>query len=228
MRCIRQGFQPSRYLHEHLDRRSLGVWLGSRNFKARKPKPKIIQHHFIRRLRLTRKRKPLSTPGVFVKHDANIISDPGNSAYFPPSIVPKVLHLREGDGSPPRDYHAEGVASPPPQAREPRRSRAPSFPLSRACRRHEKSEDCIALAFGQESSDAVYKPACISPALDSGGNVDQDAGGVPRDPLESLGTPGPSGPSSPLLACPRHRRGGGWSILDPCQDCLLLAMQADL
>ena len=91
-------------------------------------------------------------------------------------------------------------------------------------------EDCIALAFGQELPDANsnYKPACTSQTLGSGGNVDQDAGGVPRDPLESLGTPGPSGPSSPLLTCLRHRRGGGWSILDPCQDCFLLAMQADL
>ncbi len=113
-------------------------------------------------------------------------------------------------------------------------------------------EDCIALAFGQAPLDADSledgnqaiqdkkslsrgispaqedKPACDSIAICSRGNVDQDAGGVPRDPLESLGTPGPSGPSSPLLACPRHRQGGGWSILDPCQDCLMLAMQADL
>ena len=88
--------------------------------------------------------------------------------------------------------------------------------------------DCIALAFGQELSDVDYKPACTSPTLDSQGNADQDAGGVLWDPLESLGTPCPSGPSSPLLTCPRQRRGGGWSILDPCQECISLAMQAAL
>ena len=41
LRCIRQGFQPSRYQQEHLDRRNLKVWLGSRKFKARKPPPKM-------------------------------------------------------------------------------------------------------------------------------------------------------------------------------------------
>ena len=170
-------------------------------------------------------KKPLGAPG------------PGlSNAYLPPSSVP-ALRPREGDGSHLRDQHAEGGALAPPQAREPRRSRAPSFLPARACRRHEKGGswsmvdpcgDCIALAFGQELSDVDYKPACTSPTLDSQGNADQDAGGVLRDPLESLGTSGPLGPSSPLLTYPRHRRGGGWSILDPCQDCLLLATQAGL
>ena len=208
-------------------------------------------------------KKPLGAPG------------PGlSNAYLPPSSVP-ALRPREGDGSHLRDQHSERGALAPSQAREPRRSRAPSFLPARACRRHEKGGswsmvdpcgDCIALAFGQELPDVFrilteaptpwsvmaleaptpwsvmaldaptpwsvmaldYKPACTSHALDSGGNVDQDAGGVPRDPLESLGTPGPSGLSSPLLTYPRHRRRGGWTVLDPCQDCLSLATQAGL
>ncbi len=32
LRCIRQGFQPSHYLHVHLARQGLKVWLGARNF----------------------------------------------------------------------------------------------------------------------------------------------------------------------------------------------------
>ena len=234
MRCIRQGFQPSRYQQAQLDRRNLKVWLGARKFKARKPKQVMLKHHVARRLRLSRKRKPLSTPGAFgrdviyMQPDLKVASS--SSTYFPTSAV-------EGDGSQHRDQHGEGEAPPPPQARELRRSRVPSFLPTRVCRQHESGGtwnmldpcvDCIALAFQQEAanSDADCKQA-TSPVPDSQGTVDQDACGVPRDPLESLGTPAPLGPS-PLLACPRHRRGGGWSILDPCQDCLELAMQASL
>ena len=237
LRCIRQGFQPSRYQQAHLDRRNLKVWLGARKFKARKPKETMLKHHAVRRLRLSRKRKPLSTPGAFSSeviymHKPDLRLAIPSSTHFPTSAV-------EGDGSHHRDQHVEGVAPPPPQAREPWRSRASSFLPARACRRHESGGtwnmldpcvDCIALAFQQEAvnSEVDCKQVSTSPAPDSRGTVDQDACGVPRDPLESLGTPAPLGAPSPLLACPRHRRGGGWSILDPCQDCLDLAMQASL
>ena len=111
LRCIRQGFQPSRHQQIHLDRRNLKVWLGARKFKARKPKETMLKHHVFRRSRLSRKRKPLSTPGAFVNHDIIFEPDLSASAVFPPSSVPdRTLHLREGDESLPRDCHAEGVA----------------------------------------------------------------------------------------------------------------------
>ncbi len=91
-----------------------------------------------------------------------------------------------------------GGALAPPQAREPRRSRTPSFLQARACRQHEKGGswsmvdacgDCVALAFEQELYDVDYKPACISPTLDR----------TPWSPSGLLALRGHPAPSLPVL-----------------------------
>ena len=45
----------------------------------------------------------------------------------------------------------------------------------------------------------------------------------------SLGSDGvPPPPPPPPMTCVRHRGGRGWSLLDPCEECLQIAMEADL
>ena len=43
----------------------------------------------------------------------------------------------------------------------------------------------------------------------------------------SLGSDGVPPPPAPMT-CVRHRGGRGWSLLDPCEECLQIAMEADL
>ncbi len=44
----------------------------------------------------------------------------------------------------------------------------------------------------------------------------------------SLGSDGVPPPPPPPMTCVRHRGGRGWSLLDPCEECLQIAMEADL
>ncbi len=62
--------------------------------------------------------------------------------------------------------------------------------------------------------------------------------GIPGLDLQEEGARAPGSPAAavagdppppPLpVACARHRRGGGWSLTNPCQECLDLAMLADI
>ena len=128
----------------------------------------------------------------------------------------------------------------------------PSLPLS--CPLHEGGKGwtitdpclaCIALAMGEEpvrpfpARDPGNTPgeACVPsspPALkaliasDSMTGTGLQEGGASAP--GSLGGSLPNDPPSPPspVACVRHRKGRGWSLSNPCQDCLDLAMKADL
>ena len=104
-----------------------------------------------------------------------------------------------------------GGALAPPQAREPRRSRTPSFLQARACRQHEKGGswsmvdacgDCVALAFEQELYDVDYKPACISPTLDR----------TPWSPSGLLALWGHPALSLPVLGKGEGEAGAFWTL----------------
>ena len=93
---------------------------------------------------------------------------------------------------------------------------------------------CIALAMGEQPvrpsiskrSPAVSLESTIAKASKTDLALQEEGTPVPR----LLGEPAPSNPPPPPspVACSRHRRGGGWSLCNPCQDCLELAMSAEL
>ena len=117
-----------------------------------------------------------------------------------------------------------------------------NFSLPIACPRHsggrgwsmlDPCEACIAFAmwesplrpFPVPSSHAAASavlPKSDNPGLD----VQEEGASAPR----SLGGPPPCDPppSPPPMACWRHRGRGGWSLSNPCEDCLLLGMTGDL
>ena len=126
-----------------------------------------------------------------------------------------------------------------------------SLPLS--CPLHEGGKGwtiadpclaCIALAMGEEPvrpfpacdpgntpGEASCSPSALNAALiasDSMTGTGLQEGGASAP--GSLGGSPPNDPPSPPspVACVRHRKGRGWSLSNPCQDCLDLAMRADL
>ena len=82
------------------------------------------------------------------------------------------------------------------------------------------------LSAGQNSGSSASRS--LKGAMEAApGSHCQDPGpfGLPPSPPRLC-----VGPNNPLpsLSCPRHRKGRGWSIQDPCHECLALAFQAPL
>ena len=73
-------------------------------------------------------------------------------------------------------------------------------------------------AFNSLSAHSFGEQLCAVPGL---------ASGVSLEHL-SQGSDGVPPPPPPPMSCFRHRGGSGWSLLDPCEDCLQIAFDADL
>ena len=92
---------------------------------------------------------------------------------------------------------------------------------------------CIALAFSDEPVQAPLEVGNKPPQEDKSAFRAKASSPCLGPPAAAcLGTPALGGSSGSLpsraLACPRHQRGGSWSLLDPCMDRLDLALNADL
>ena len=136
----------------------------------------------------------------------------GGGALAPPSPVGAVATVGPSNPSDPVACHKHQGTK--------------GWPISEAC------EACIALAYlhGNNHGEAEYSPLLIKKEPD-GHHLSSVASGstcVARPGSPDLAQDGPPPPPS-FLACARHRKGrGGWSISEPCEACLDLAMQADL
>ena len=97
-------------------------------------------------------------------------------------------------------------------------------------------EDCIALAFSngdapleagrQLPQDDKPAPQAAPLSRDGDRRLDEGVPPPPR-PVAARARRGPPRLST-SLACPSHGKGRGWSIRDPCLECLALAEAADL
>ena len=130
-----------------------------------------------------------------------------------------------------------GVSTPP----RPLASPTPS-PLHSCGGRgwdiNDPCEACISLAWDdQVGTGAQSQPAScvVSPFLNRSVSADactagQDTGvPVPAPPLAVWGPRAPTSRSSPV-GCSTHRdkKGWSWDLQNPCQQCLLAALEADL
>ena len=106
----------------------------------------------------------------------------------------------------------------------------------------------IALAFACETNYSQqpiemeageYSPSCPSdneePAGEAAFTVSSQPMSVPMSPSMALveqpcEAPERIAPPPPAIACEfhRHRRGRGWSLSEPCEACLQLAMEVDI
>ena len=123
----------------------------------------------------------------------------------------------------------------------PREVRPPGPPIPSdpgACPKHlggkgwtmlDPCEDCIALAMGTAPAyESLPGDKQVSLLSASSSSDSHNGNRSPPGAEEEEGVSLPAPPPPPPVTCPRHRRGRGWSLLSPCEECISLAWESEL
>ena len=233
---IYKGKLPSTYLQVHLNRRDLKVRLVSLKFKPRMPircRKNSFRARCVPNTIFRTHRRNLGVPAPSSLGLPNPLLEGGSMA----SSSSRFLSSRLASSSMQHKVCSGGVSTPP----RPLASPTPSPPHScggKGWDMNNPCEACISLAWSEQVGTEAQSQSDSNPASPfvsrsasaSACTPDKDIGVLsPPPPLAVWGPRAPSSLSSPV-GCSTHRdkKGWIWDLQSPCQQCLHLALEADL